>query len=259
MRQTLLFGGLENMIRNINRKHADLNLYEFGNCYFFDKNNVDPNDAVAQYREETHLGIWLCGKRNSKNWAVTETKSTAYELKAHVENVLARLGLKNTKLFHESFTNEFLASGVSIRTQNNELVKWGVVSMQVVKGFDIETEVYFAEFNWDALMKETRKNVVSFNELPKFPSVKRDLALLIDKNITFAEIEKIAYNSERKFLKEVSLFDVYEGRHLPEDKKSYAVNFILQDYEKTLDEKRIEKIMHKIRTNLEKQLGAQLR
>ena len=259
MRQTLLFGGLENMIHNINRKHGDLNLYEFGNCYFFDKENVDSNDAVAQYKEETHLGIWLCGKRNSKNWAVTETKSTAYELKAHVENVLARLGLNNTKLFHESFTNELFASGVSIRTQNNELVKWGVVSMQVVKGFDIETEVYFAEFNWDALMKETRKNVVSFNELPKFPSVKRDLALLIDKNITFAEIEKIAYNSERKFLKEVSLFDVYEGRHLPEDKKSYAVNFILQDYEKTLDEKRIEKIMHKIRTNLEKQLGAQLR
>ena len=190
---------------------------------------------------------------------MTETKSTAYELKAHVENVLARLGLNNTKLFHESFTNELFASGVSIRTQNSELVKWGVVSTQVVKGFDIETEVYFAEFNWDALMKETRKNVVSFNELPKFPSVKRDLALLIDKNITFAEIEKIAYNSERKFLKEVSLFDVYEGRHLPEDKKSYAVNFILQDYEKTLDEKRIEKIMHKIRTNLEKQLGAQLR
>lgn len=259
MRQTLLFGGLESMIHNINRKHGDLNLYEFGNCYFFDKDKVDNNDAVAQYTEKTHLGIWLCGKRNSKNWAVTETQSTAYELKAHVENVLARLGLNNTKLFHESFNNEFFASGMSIRTQNNELVKWGVVRMQLLKEFDIETEVYFAEFNWDALMKETRKNVVSFNELPKFPSVKRDLALLIDKNITFAEIEKIAYDSEKKLLKEVSLFDVYEGKHLPEDKKSYAVNFILQDFEKTLDDKRIEKIMRKIQTNLEKQLGAQLR
>ena len=259
MRQTLLYGGLENLIHNINRKHADLNMYEFGNCYFFNKENTDPNNNIAQYTEETHLGIWLCGKRNSKNWAVTETQSTAYELKAHVENVLARLGLNSTKLFHESFSNELFASGISIRTQSDELVKWGVVSQQVIKGFDIETEVYFAEFNWDAIMKATRKNVVSFTELPKFPSVKRDLALLIDKNITFAEIEKIAYNSERKLLKEVSLFDVYEGRHLPEDKKSYAVNFIIQDYEKTLDDKRIDKIMQKIQTNLEKQLGAQLR
>ena len=231
MRQTLLYGGLENLIHNINRKHGDLNMYEFGNCYFFDKDNIDPDNTVAQYAEETHLGIWLCGKRNSKNWAVTETQSTAYELKAHVENVLTRLGLLNTKLIHESFSNELFASGISIRTQSNELVKWGVVSKQVVKGFDIETEVYFAEFNWDAIMKATRKNVVSFAELPKFPSVKRDLALLIDKNITFAEIEKIAYNSERKLLKVVSLFDVYEGTHLPEDTKSYAVNFILQDYE----------------------------
>ncbi len=259
MRQTLLYGGLENLIHNINRKHGDLNMYEFGNCYFFDKDNLDPDNTVAQYAEETHLGIWLCGKRNSKNWAVTEIQSTAYELKAHVENVLKRLGLLDSKLFHESFSNELFASGRSIRTQSNELVKWGVVSQQVVKGFDIETEVYFAEFNWDAIMKATRKNVVSFAELPKFPSVKRDLALLIDKNITFAEIEKIAYNSERKLLKEVSLFDVYEGRHLPEDKKSYAVNFILQDYEKTLDDKRIDKIMQKIQANLEKQLGAQLR
>ena len=259
MRQTLLYGGLENIIRNINRKHADLNFYEFGNCYFFDKDKVDSNNTLAQYTEETHLGIWICGKRNSKNWAVTETQSSAYELKAHVENILARLGLNSTKLFHEPFSNELIASGMTIRTQHTELVKWGVVRMQLLNEFDIETEVYYADFNWDAVMKETKKNVVNFTELPKFPSVKRDLALLIDKNTTFAEIEKIAYNSERKLLKEVSLFDVYEGRHLPEGKKSYAVNFIIQDYEKTLDEKRIDKIMRKIQTNLEKQLGAQLR
>ena len=259
MRQTLLYGGLENIIHNVNRKHADLNFYEFGNCYFFDKEKANPHYTLAQYTEETHLGIWICGKRNSKNWAVTETESSAFELKAHIENILSRLGLNNTKLFHESFTNELFASGMSIRTQHNELVKWGVVSMQVVKEFDIETEVYFAEFNWDALMKESKKNEVRFAELPKFPSVKRDLALLIDKNITFAEIEKIAYNSERKLLREVSLFDVYEGRSLPEGKKSYAVNFILQDYDKTLEDKRIDNIMRKIQTNLEKKLGAQLR
>ncbi len=260
MRQTLLYGGLENIIHNANRKHADLNLYEFGNCYFYDADNTNPDNPIAQYTEETHLGVWLCGKRNSKNWAVAETLSSAYELKAHVENILLKLGLNDDKqLVHEPFSNELFAAGMSIGTRQQHLVNWGVVHHQVLKGFDIDTDVYFAEFNWDALMKVTRKHVVLFNELPKFPSVKRDLALLIDKSITFAEIEKIAFNSERKLLREVTLFDVYEGKHLPDGKKSYAVNFILQDYEKTLDDKRIDKIMSKIQQNLEKELGAQLR
>ena len=260
MRQTLLYGGLENIIHNVNRKHADLNLYEFGNCYFFDADKTNADNKLAQYREETHLGIWLSGKRNSKNWAVAESQSSAYELKAHVENILLRLGLNDDKqLIHEPFSNELFASGVSIGTRQLHLVNWGIIHKQVLKGFDIDTDVYFAEFNWDALMKATRKNVVLFSELPKFPSVKRDLALLIDNNITFAEIEKIAYNSEKKLLREVTLFDVYEGRHLPEGKKSYAVNLILQDYDKTLDDKRIDNIMSKIQKNLEKELGAQLR
>lgn len=260
MRQTLLYGGLKNIIHNINRKHADLNFYEFGNCYYFDKDKANPNDPVAQYSEETHLGIWLCGKRNAKNWAVAETQSSAYELKAFVENILLRLGLNNDReLKHESFTNELFAAGVTIKNRQQELVKWGVINQQVLNGFDIDTDVYYAEFNWDALMKATRKKEVLFSQLPKFPSVKRDLALLIDKNVTFAEIEKIAYNSEKKLLREVTLFDVYEGKNLPEGKISYAVNFILQDYDKTLDDKRIDKIMSKIQKNLEKQLGAQLR
>ncbi len=261
MRQTLLYGGLENIIHNLNRKHADLDLYEFGNCYFFDaEKEASPKNTLAQYREETHLGIWICGKRNSKNWAVDNTQSSAYELKAHVENILLRLGLNDSKkLFHEPFNNELFASGMSISTRHHHLVNWGVVHNQVLKGFDIETDVYFAEINWDALMKVTQKHVVLFSELPKFPSVKRDLALLVDEKITFAEIEQIAYNSERKLLKEVALFDVYEVKHLPEGKKSYAVNFILQDYNRTLDDKRIDRIMGKIQNNLEKQLGAQLR
>ena len=260
MRQTLLYGGLENIIRNANRKHADLNLYEFGNCYFYDADKTNPENPVAQYTEETHLGVWLCGKRNSKNWSVSETLSSAYELKSHIENILLKLGLNNNKqLIHEPFSNELFASAMNIGTRQQHLVSWGIVHKQVLKRFDIDTDVYFAEFNWDALMKVTRKHVVLFNELPKFPSVKRDLALLIDKNITFAEIEKIAYSSEKKLLREVTLFDVYEGKHLPEGKKSYAVNFILQDYEKTLDDKRIDKIMSKIQQNLEKELGAQLR
>ena len=259
MRQTLLYGGLENIIHNINRKHGDLNLYEFGNCYFFNKDKANPHYPLAQYNEETHLGIWICGKRHSKNWGATEIDSSAFELKSHIENILLRLGIADDKLFHEPFDDELFVSGMNIRTRQNQLIKWGVLSQKVLLGFDIELEVYFAELNWDALMKESEKNVVLFSEIAKFPSVKRDLALLIDKNITFGEIEKIAYHSENKFLKEVTLFDVYEGRHLPEGKKSYAVNFILQDKEKTLDDKRIDNIMRKIQNNLEKRLGAQLR
>ena len=261
MRQTLIYGGLENIIHNINRKHPNLDFYEFGNCYFYDgKKEATPNNTLAQYTEETHLGIWICGKRNSKNWAEIETQSSAYELKAHVENILLRLGLNDNKqLVRETFNNELFASGMSISTRQQHLVNWGVIHNDVLKKFDIDTDVYYAELNWDALMKVTRKNTVLFSELPKFPSVKRDLALLVDKNITFAEIEQIAYNSEKKLLKEVTLFDVYEGKNLPEGKKSYAVNFILQDYEKTLQDKRIDKIMSKIQNNLEKQLGAQLR
>ncbi|NLZ94991.1 MAG: phenylalanine--tRNA ligase subunit beta, partial [Bacteroidales bacterium] len=261
MRQTLLYGGLENIIHNINRKHPNLNLYEFGNCYFFDGDKeATPENTLAQYSEETHLGIWICGIRNSKNWAEAETKSSAYELKAHVENILMRLGLNDDKrLVHKPFNNELFVSGMNISRGKQHLVNWGVVDKQILKKFDIDTEFYFAEFNWDALMKATRKNTVLFSELPKFPSVKRDLALLLDKHVTFAEIEKIAYNSEKKLLREVTLFDVYEGKHLPEGKKSYAVNFILQDYDKTLQDKRIDKIMMKIQKSLEKQLGAQLR
>ena len=261
MRQTLIYGGLENIIHNINRKHPNLDFYEFGNCYFYDgKKEATPNNTLAQYTEETHLGIWICGKRNSKNWAEIETQSSAYELKAHVENILLRLGLNDNKqLVREPFSNELFASGMSISTRQQHLGNWGVIHNDILKKFDIDTDVYYAELNWDALMKVTRKNTVLFTELPKFPSVKRDLALLVDKNITFAEIEQIAYNSEKKLLKEVTLFDVYEGKNLPEGKKSYAVNFILQDYEKTLQDKRIDKIMSKIQNNLEKQLGAQLR
>ena len=260
MRQTLLYGGLENIIHNINRKHPNLNLYEFGNCYYFDgSKEATPENTLAQYAEETHLGIWICGIRNAKNWAESEIKSSPYELKAHVENILKRLGINIKQLTHQPFSNDIFAAGMSISKGKQHFVNWGVVNKELLKEFDIDTEVYFADFNWDALMKATRKNEVLFEELPKFPSVKRDLALLLDQHITFAEIEEIAYKSERKLLKEVTLFDVYEGKHLPEGKKSYAVNFILQDYEKTLQDKRIDKIMTKIQRNLEKQLGAQLR
>lgn len=258
MRQTLLYGGLENIIHNINRKHPDLNLYEFGNCYFYNKENLGEGN-LDQFKESTLLGIWICGKRRSKNWSVVETESTVFELKANIENILSRMGLSQRKITHEQYSDEIFASGMRLTIKNAEIGKWGIIQKDILKHFDIETNVYFAELNWDNIIAEAMKNEVQYTEVSKFPSVKRDLALLIDKNVTFAEIEEIAYQVERKILKEITLFDVYEGRHLPEGKKSYAVNFILQDNDKTLEDKRIDSTMRKIQTSLEKQLGAQLR
>lgn len=259
MRQTLLYGGLESIAYNRNRKHNDLRFYEFGNCYFYDAERKNENRSLAEYSEETHIGLWICGDRTHKNWAAPETESSVFELKAYVDNILSRLGLSPGQLIFEPLNNHIYDAGMNIRTHKNQLGTFGIVSAKIRKSFDIETDVFFAEINWNAILKETEKHVVQFSEISKFPPVSRDLALLIDKNVTFAQIEQIALKSERKLLKEITLFDVYEGKNLPEGKKSYAVNFVLQDSEKTLNDHQIDAIMKKIRQNLENELGTQLR
>jgi phenylalanyl-tRNA synthetase beta chain len=259
MRQTLLFGGLESIAYNRNRKHNNLRFYEFGNCYFYDTDKKREDKPLAQFSEETHLALWICGKRNTKNWAENETESSVFELKAFVENIFVRLGLSTSALILENVSNEFFSTAVNIRTRNRNIGMWGVVQKKVLKTFDIDTNVFFAEISWDALVKETDKQSVQFAEISKFPAVSRDLALLIDKKITFADIEQVARKSEKKLLSEVSLFDVYEGKNLPEGKKSYAINFVLQDTEKTLNDNQIDAVMQKIQRNLEKELNAQLR
>ncbi|ULB34554.1 MULTISPECIES: phenylalanine--tRNA ligase subunit beta [Proteiniphilum] len=259
MRQTLLFGGLESIAYNRNRKYGDIRFYEFGNCYFFDKTKKREGEILAEYSEETHLGLWICGMRNHKNWAAAEERSSVFELKAHLENILKRLGVNLNKVQYEPLQNDIFSTGMGIKTKKQQIGSFGIVSPAILKTFDIETGLFFAEMNWDMLIKETEKQSVSFSEIPRFPAVSRDLALLIDKNITFAQIRQIALDSEKKLLKQVSLFDVYEGKNLPEGKKSYAVNFLLQDKEKTLNDKQIDSVMQKIRQNLEKELGAQLR
>ncbi|MDR0332127.1 MAG: phenylalanine--tRNA ligase subunit beta [Dysgonamonadaceae bacterium] len=259
MRQTLLFGGLESIAYNRNRKHNDLRFYEFGNCYFYDTDKKREDKPLAQFSEETHLALWICGKRNIKNWAENETDSSVFELKAFVENIFARLGLSASALILENVSNDIFATAVTIRTRNRNIGTWGVIQKKILKTFDIDTDVFFAEINWDSLIKETDKQSIQFSEISKFPTVSRDLALLIDSNITFADIEQIARKSEKKLLSEVSLFDVYEGKNLPEGKKSYAVNFVLQDNEKTLNDNQIDSVMQKIQKNLERELGAQLR
>lgn len=259
MRQTLLFGGLESIAYNRNRKHGDLRFYEFGNCYFFDAAKKSEENILAQYSEEFHIGLWICGKRTHKNWAAAGEQSSVFELKAHVENILKRMGISGNQMFFEPDQNELFSMCMSVRTHKRSIGSFGIVSPEICKKFDIDTEVFFAEMNWDLLMKEAEKQSVRFSEIARFPAVSRDLALLIDKEISFAQIRQIALKSEKKLLKQVSLFDVYEGQHLPEGKKSYAVNFLLQDEEKTLNDKQIDNVMQRIQKNLESELGAQLR
>ena len=259
MRQTLLFGGLESIAYNRNRKNNDLKFYEFGNCYYFDADRKDESKPLREYTEEFHLGLWICGDNVNNSWATSDEKTSVYQLKGYIEKVLHRLGLTSNQYQYEQFSNELYDAALNIKTHSKSLGTLGIVSKKILKQTDISTEVYFAEFNWDNLMKEIKKHLVTFKEISKYPSVKRDFALLLDKNILFEQIEKIAYKTEKKLLREVSLFDVYEGKNLPEGKKSYAVNFVLQDDEKTLNDKQIDAIMKKIQTALEQELGAQLR
>lgn len=260
MRQTLLFGGMESISHNINRRNADLKLYEFGNCYYFNAENKNDADALAPYSEDYRLGIWLTGDKHAQSWAVPEQSTTVYELKAYVENILRRLGIKTANIIQHETSNDLFSQAISITTRSGkQLAIYGIVNPQLAKKSDIEQVVYFAEISWSQLLKELRKHKVSYSELPRFPSVRRDLALLLDKAVSFAQIEKIAFDTEKKLLKEVALFDVYEGKNLEAGKKSYAVSFILQDETKTLTDSQIETIMKKLLTNFETQLGAKLR
>ena len=260
MRQTLLFGGLESAEHNMKRKNGNIRFYEFGNCYDYNIDNKREGETLGEFSEEYRLGIWLAGNRVENSWAHPNEKTSVYELKAYVENILVRLGVERRKVIFGNLNNDLYSAGLTITTgAGRQLGTLGIVQKKICKALDIDTEVYYAELSWTQLMKEIKKSKVSFSELSKFPAVKRDLALLLDKGVQFAEIVKIARESERKLLKDVELFDVYEGKNLPAGKKSYAVSFYLQDETKTLNDKQIEAIMKKIQSGLEQKLGAQLR
>ena len=260
MRQTLLFGGLESVEHNAKRKNGNIRFFEFGNCYDYNIDHKKEDETLAEFSEDYRLGLWVSGSRVDNNWAYPNENSSVYELKAYVENILVRLGVNLQKVIFGNLANDIYSAGLSITTSSGrQLGTMGIVSPKICKELDIETDVYYAELSWTLLMKEIKKSKVTFSEISKFPAVKRDLALLLEKNVQFAEIEKIATESERKLLKDVALFDVYEGKNLPAGKKSYAVSFYLQDEGKTLNDKQIDAIMKKIQTNLEQKLGAQLR
>jgi len=272
MRQTLLFGGLENIEYNRHHKNPDLHLYEFGNVYsyttpchcgldlqspFQDKKK---NDSLSAIKEEFHLALWLTGNTVSNSWIRPAEKTSVYELRAHVENILSRLGVPANKLRYKTFEDEIFSSALSVVTNSGKnFGVLGILQKSLSKNFDVPVDVYYAELNWTELMKAHLNTAVTYSEIPKYPSVRRDLALLVDLDVPFYDIERIAHHTDKKYLKEVNLFDVYEGKNLPEGKKSYAVSFTLQDEEKTLNDKQIESIMSRIQKNLEEELDASLR
>ena len=260
MRQTLLYGGLESVEHNVKRKNVNLKFFEFGNCYFFDEEKENPENPMQAYKEENFMGIWVTGKRVEGSWAHPNEDSTYYELAAYVQTILNRIGLKQGATVQKKSENADFSAGIVIENRGGKkLIEMGVLSKKLLKQFDLQQPVYFAELNWTQLMKATKKNEVTFTDIPKHPAVSRDLALLVDNNVEFAQIEQIARQTEKKLLKKVELFDVYEGDKLPAGKKSYAVNFILQDAEKTMNDKQIDAIMQKLIANIKKQLGAELR
>ena len=260
MRQSLLFGGLESIQHNVNRKRGNLRFFEFGNVYTFDPAKNNDDDPMLAYKEQYHAALWVTGKRVEGSWAHVNEESSFYELSAYVENILRRIGVKPGMIVRKKTENDIFSSGLTIENRGGkQLIEMGIITKKLLKQFGLDAPVYYAELNWSALMKVIKKNEVLYTEVPKFPAVSRDLALLVDNSVEFAQIEQIARQTEKKLLKKVELFDVYEGDKLPAGKKSYAVNFILQDEEKTMGDKQIEAIMNKLIAQIKKQLGAELR
>ena len=257
MRQTLLFGGLEAIVHNTNRRNPDLKLYEFGNTYKKEPDNK--NQVLPGYTEELHLALFITGLKAAPNWIQKEEASTFYYLKAYAENILRRLGLNPDKAETIEITNDIFSDGLTYKFNTKEILSIGIINRIVLQKFDIKVPVYFADFNWNRVMSLIQSNKVAFEELPRFPEVRRDLSMILTNEIKFDQIRALANKSEKKLLKRVNLFDVYDGDKIEKGKKSYAVSFFLQDLEKTLTEQQIEKIMYNISQALEKELGAQIR
>ena len=266
MRQTLLFGGLESIARNTNRKQSDLKFYEFGNCYHYNgelktKNEeLIQNDPLKAYSEEPHLGMWLTGNKAALSWVRREEKTSFYQLRAYVNNILARLGVDLSKVTVERLEDELFSDGLVMKAANGKVLGFmGIVARQQLKIFDIDQEVFYADLDWNALLKQNKQYKAVITDLPKYPEVKRDFALLVDKSIEFAELARAAFATEKKLLKNVYLFDVYEGKNLEAGKKSYALSFILQDTENTLKDTQIENIMNRLKATFEEKFHATLR
>ena len=247
MRQSLLFSGLEAVSFNINRRNTDLKLFEFGKTY---------HKLPSGFDEPKHLSLFTTGNRLDESWTNAQKPSDFFLFKGYINSVLSRLGINNFTT--KPISNDVFAEGIAFANGNNVLVEFGTVKKSILKHFDIKQEVFYADFDWNAVLKSI-SNKIKFVEIPKYPEVRRDLALLLDESVAFEEIYNIARQTEKSLLKEITLFDVYVGNNLPEGKKSYAVSFTIQDESKTLTDTQIEKIMSKLQNNFQTQLGAQLR
>lgn len=264
MRQTLLFGGLESIARNANRKNSDLKFYEFGNCYHYKANPAarehNPENSLVEYSEEPHMALWITGNKAAQTWVRKEEKTTFYQLRAYVNNILVRLGVDLSKTTVERLENELFSDGLVLKATNGKALGFiGIVARKQLKAFDIEQEVFYADLDWNQLLKQNKQYKAVINDLPKYPEVKRDFALLVDKSIEFADLARAAFATEKKLLKNVYLFDVYEGKNLEAGKKSYALSFILQDAENTLKDTQIENIMNRMKATFEEKFHATLR
>ena len=264
MRQTLLFGGLESIARNANRKNSDLKFYEFGNCYHYKANPAarehNPENSLVEYSEEPHMALWLTGNKAAQTWVRKEEKTTFYQLRAYVNNILVRLGVELSKTTVERLENELFSDGLVLKATNGKALGFiGIVARKQLKAFDIEQEVFYADLDWNQLLKQNKQYKAVINDLPKYPEVKRDFALLVDKSVEFADLARAAFATEKKLLKNVYLFDVYEGKNLEAGKKSYALSFILQDAENTLKDTQIENIMNRMKATFEEKFHATLR
>ncbi|MCK0109236.1 phenylalanine--tRNA ligase subunit beta [Flavobacteriaceae bacterium S0825] len=248
LRQSLLFSGLEAIAHNINRRQTSLKLFEFGKTYH------NYNDTREEHK---HLSLLITGNKNAERWNAENKASDFFYLKGSVDAVLNRLGISRART--SPIKNDVFSEGLSLGLGKTKLVDFGIVKKSILKTFGISQEVLFADFNWDNILEVAKRNKITFTDIPKYPEVRRDFALLLDQSVQFEDIHKIAKQTEKQLLKNVNLFDVYEGKNLPKGKKSYAVSFTLLDEHKTLTDKQIDKIMNKLQANFEKQLGAELR
>ncbi|MBQ1978742.1 MAG: phenylalanine--tRNA ligase subunit beta, partial [Alistipes sp.] len=259
MRQTLVFNMLEAMALNINHKNGDLKLYEFGNCYFYNAEKATEENPLAAYSEEYRLAMAVTGVAVPQSWDTKPMKASFFTLRAMAEKLLKRFGQDIYSLKCEPLKSDLYGEAIEVQANGKRLLEIGVVSPKLRKKLDVKQEVYYLELNFDQLVKMTKKHRIQAEELSKFPEVKRDLALLVDRSVSFAQLREVALQTERKLLKRVSLFDIYEGDKLPEGKKSYALSFILEDKSRTLDEKSIERVMSNLQRQFEQKCGAAVR
>ena len=247
MRQSLLFSGLEAVSFNINRKNNDLRLFEFGKTY---------HKLLSGNQENSHLTLFMSGNKAAETWTTNQKPSDFFLFKGYVLGILNKIGLE--KIVSTTLKTDVFAEGMVYEMGNSTLVEFGTIKKSILKHFDIKQEVFYADFNWNAILKQISSNI-KFTEIPKYPEVRRDLALLLDNSVEFSQLMEIAKKTEKLLLKKVDLFDVYEGKNIPSGKKSYALSFILQDNSKTLTDSQIEKVMAKLTYNFQTELGATLR